>query len=262
MAAPPPQDFLCRDFFFFLPFFFQNGSKKKNVALNASSWLICIGSSCWCLSGGLLWGVCCVCTPRSSHQSSEFIYQGLCPGLHTGNNNSYGCSRHTPTSSALGPPKTHVCQSHNPCPQPFLSPPRPPPRHAHGSDRVLILLLCNCLDDNAQHIMERHGSICEPRWRQYCLHGAPPCPEKCQWCMHIVWIRCIPCFCRSLVTPSCSCAQIPESCSRVISIHLCGFNVRDEDESDEIVAEQIAGGRGEKNPVFLVLGFRLFSPVS
>lgn len=40
--------------------------------------------------------------------------------------------------------------------------------------------------------------------------------------MHIVWIQCIPCFCRSLVTPSCSCAQITESCSRVISIHLCG----------------------------------------
>lgn len=39
--------------------------------------------------------------------------------------------------------------------------------------------------------------------------------------MHIVSIQCIPCFCRSLVTPSCSCAQITESCSRVISIHLC-----------------------------------------
>lgn len=48
-----------------------------------------------------------------------------------------------------------------------------------------------------------------------------PCSATYQWCMHIVWIRCIPCFCRSLVTPSCSCAQITKSCSRVISIHLC-----------------------------------------
>lgn len=70
-----------------------------------------------------------------------------------------------------------------------------------------------------------------------------PCPAKCQWCVHIVWIRCIPCFCRSLVTPSCSCAQIAESSSRVISIHLCGYNVSDEDESDKIVAEQIMGGK-------------------
>lgn len=111
---------------------------------------------------GLLWGGCCVCTLRNSYQSSEFIYQGLCPGLHTGNNNSYRCSRHTPTTNPPGPPKTPVCQSHNSCPQPFLFPPRPPPRHAHGSDPVLILLLCNCLDDNAQHTIERHGSIYEP----------------------------------------------------------------------------------------------------
>lgn len=44
--------------------------------------------------------------------------------------------------------------------------------------------------------------------------------------MHIVWIQCIPCFCRSVVTPSCSCAQITESCSRVISIHLSWFTAR------------------------------------
>lgn len=70
-----------------------------------------------------------------------------------------------------------------------------------------------------------------------------PCPAKYQWCVHIVWIRCIPCFCRSLVTPSCSCAQIAKSSSRVISIHLGGSNVCDEDESDKIVAEQITGGK-------------------
>lgn len=55
-----------------------------------------------------------------------------------------------------------------------------------------------------------------------CLHGSHTVPcKKYHWCMHIVWIQCIPCFCRSLVTPSCSCAQITKSCSRVISIHLC-----------------------------------------
>lgn len=92
-------------------------------------------------------GVCCVCTLRSSYQSGEFMYHGLCPGLHTGNNNSYGCSRHPhhhhlpPPSSP--PPPPPIRQVHlKPTsvnhtihvPQPFLSPPRPPPRHAHGSD--------------------------------------------------------------------------------------------------------------------------------
>lgn len=38
------------------------------------------------------------------------------------------------TSDPPGPPKTYVCQSHNSCPPNlFVSPPRPPPRHAHGS---------------------------------------------------------------------------------------------------------------------------------
>lgn len=81
-----------------------------------------------------------------------------------------------PTSNPPGPPKTHVCQSHNSCPQPFLSPPRPPPRHAHGSDPILILLLCNCLDDNAQHIMERHGSRNEPGGDNFVYTGhTMPC---------------------------------------------------------------------------------------
>lgn len=218
--------------------------------------LIWINSSCWCLSGGLLWGLCCVCTLRSFYQSSEFISQGLCPGLHTGNNNSYGCSRHTPTPP--GPPKTYVCQSHSiHIPNlSFLHPAHPHDTHT-APLLFIILLLCNCLDDNALHIMARHGTIDEPNGDNL-FTWPTQCPAKYQWCMHIVWIQCIPCFCRSLVTPSCSCAQITKSCSRVISIHLCVYNVCDEDESNENVAEQIT----EKNPVFPVLGFKLFSPVS
>lgn len=102
-------------------------------------------------------GVCCVCTLRSSYQSGEFMYHGLCPGLHTGNNNSYGCSRHppAPTTTTLpasssdppGPPKTHVCQSHNSCPPtfPFSTPPTPTTRtrlRQPPTPPDLILLLC------------------------------------------------------------------------------------------------------------------------
>lgn len=121
--------------------------------------------------GVLLWGVCCVCTLRSCYQSNEFIYQG--PGLHTGNNNSYGCSRHTPTSTSTppGPLKTHVCQSHS-IHIPFLSPPRPPPRHTHTAPILLIiLLLCNCLDDNALHIMAKAWHYIWTQWRQFVYMG-------------------------------------------------------------------------------------------
>lgn len=123
-------------------------------------------------------GVCCVCTLRSCYKSNDCIYQGLCPGLHTRNNNSYGCSRHTPTSTPPGPPKTHVCQSHSiHIPNlPFLHPAHP---HDTALFLFIILLLCNCLCDNAVHIMARHGTIYEPNGDNL-FTWATPCPAKYQ----------------------------------------------------------------------------------
>lgn len=109
---------------------------------------------------------------------------GLCPGLHTGNNNSYGYSRHPPppppttittttttTSSTLpGLPKKPTSVNHiqfiSPT-FPFSTPPTPT-THTHPF-LFIILLLCNCLDDNALHIIARHGSIRE--WRQFVYMG-------------------------------------------------------------------------------------------
>lgn len=61
--------------------------------------LICISSSCWCLIGGAA-GMALLrlhsfpdpINPMNFYPSIG----GLCPGLHTGNNNSYGYSRHPP----------------------------------------------------------------------------------------------------------------------------------------------------------------------
>lgn len=156
--------------------------------------------------------------------------RGLCPGLHT----------HTHTQGTIipmdapdiPPPPTRqvhqkptsVCQSHNSYPQPFpFSTPPTPTTRTLAPFLFIILLLCNYLDDNALHINGRAWHYIWTQWRQFVYMGHTSCPAKYQWCMHIVSrIQCIPCFCRSLVTPSCSCAQITKSCSRVISIHLCG----------------------------------------
>lgn len=150
-------------------------------------------------------------------------------------------------------PKTQVCQSRS-IHFPYLSPPRPPPRHAHRSITVYNIITMQLFGYNALHIMAIYKTIYETIGDNL-FTWVTLCPAKHKWCMHIVWIKCIPCFCRSLVAPSCSCAQITKSCSRVISIHLwCVYN---EDESNE-ESQQIK----KKNPVFPVLGFRLFSPVS
>lgn len=54
-----------------------------------------------------------------------------------------------------------------------------------------------------------------------CLHGSHRALQSITDACTLSKSKCIPCFCRSVVTPSCSCAQITEACSRVISIHLC-----------------------------------------
>lgn len=105
---------------------------------------------------------------------------GLCPGLHTGNNNSYGYSRHPPPPPPPpSPPPPPPCQVYLKKPTsvnhiqfisptfPFSTPPTPT-THTHPF-LFIILLLCNCLDDNALHIIARHGSIRE--WRQFVYMG-------------------------------------------------------------------------------------------
>lgn len=112
------------------------------------------------------------------------------------------------------------------------------------------------MDDNALHIMAGHATINEPDGDNL-FTWATPCLAKYQWCMHIVWIQCIPCFSRSLVTPSCSCAQIAESCSRVISIHLCGVQcVRWGQKRRERRRADIR----KKNPVFSRCRFQAIFP--
>lgn len=57
------------------------------------------------------------------------------------------------------------------------------PAHPHDTHTVpflfIILLLCNCLDDNALHIMAKHGTINEPSGDNL-FTFATPCPAKYQ----------------------------------------------------------------------------------
>lgn len=139
---------------------------------------------------------------------------------------------------------------------PNLSPPRPPPRHAHGSDRVLILLLCKCMDDNAQHTMERHAAINEPSGDncvytgQTVLCNVPVMHAHCLNPMHTLLL---PISRNSilLLRPN---HQIlfPGNFYPFMLLTICATKATRSSQS------RIWG----KNPVFLVLGFRLFSPVS
>lgn len=126
--------------------------------------------SCWCLFRGLMWGVCCVCTLRSSYQSTEFIHQ-VCV---------QACTRATiiPMDAPDIPPPPlrqvylkHVCQSHSiHIPNlSFLHPAHPHDTHT-APFLFIILLLCNCLDDNALHIMAR-VALCMKPMATICLHG-------------------------------------------------------------------------------------------
>lgn len=94
-----------------------------------------------------------VCVSRPAHREQLFL------------------RRHTPTSTPPGPPKTHVCQSHS-IHIPHLS--FLYPAHPHDTHTApllfIMLLLCNCLDDNAPHIMARRGIIWS-QWRQFVYMG-------------------------------------------------------------------------------------------
>lgn len=125
---------------------------------------------------------CCSCAPHGSYQSYEFICGAVCPGLHAGNNNSYGCSRHPPTSTITTSSSSTPPGLPKPTPVnhiqfisptfPFFTPPTPAPL------LFRILLLCKCLDDNALHIMADRASK-RRQWPQFVYIGQiVPCKAQ------------------------------------------------------------------------------------
>lgn len=167
-------------FFFFFPsphFFtmWQFGGKRllRRILLANMYQLVLLMS----IQGAAARGACCVCTLRSSNQSSEFIYR-VCV---------QACTQATiiPMDAPDVPPPPlrqvylrHVCQSrsiHIPNLS-FLHPAHPHDTHT-APFLFIILLLCNCLDDNALHIMAMVALWMKPM-ATICLHGVTPCPAE------------------------------------------------------------------------------------